>query len=283
MTALIDADSLIYKAGFTFESKDTWNQLEIECGIETDPEITISADLQLAKNAIDAILENIAWNTGADTLELWLTAGDNFRYSVKSDYKHNRKASRKPQHFGELWKYLISEYGAKVATGYEADDVVVYLKTKDPDNYTLCAIDKDVIYQTEGTHYNYNKDEFITITKDFTDYFQHFQALAGDVTDGYIGCKGCGLVQTVKTLGFPSTCKAILVDILKKGKVAQKSLENLVTIEPVEDRWKAVVEQFESKGFTKEDAIIQERLASMKQLREDEEGNYYIELFKEVE
>ena len=28
--ALIDADSLIYKSGFTFEDKTTWNEIELE-------------------------------------------------------------------------------------------------------------------------------------------------------------------------------------------------------------------------------------------------------------
>lgn len=35
--------------------------------------------------------------------------------------------------------------------------MVVYLKTTHPLQYVLCAIDKDVLYQTEGNHYNYNK------------------------------------------------------------------------------------------------------------------------------
>ena len=279
MIALIDADSLIYKAGFTFESKDVWNQLEIDCGSEEEPEITISADLHLSKNAIDAILENIAWNTGADSLELWLTGGGNFRFDVLPTYKHNRKFSRKPQHFRALWDYLISEYGAKVAEGYEADDMVVYLKTEKPDDYVLCAIDKDVLYQTVGNHYNYNKDEFVEIDKDFADYFQHFQAIAGDIVDGYIGCKGIGAVGAVKALGFPKSCKPLFSDILKKLKVSKKSMESLPDIEPCEDRFKAVIETFESKGFTKEDALVQEQMASMKQLSKDSEGNLKIVLF----
>ncbi len=280
MTALIDADSLIYKAGFTFESKDTWNELEIECGLETDPEVTISADLQLSKNAIDAILENIAWNTGADTLELWLTGGGNFRYDVLETYKHNRKASRKPEHFQALWDYLISEYGAKVAEGYEADDMVVFLKTEAPDDYILCAIDKDVLYQTVGNHYNYNKDEFVEIDEDFADYFQHFQAIAGDVVDGYIGCKGVGAVGAVKALGFPQSCQGIFTQMLKKLKVSAKSLEALPEIPPVENRFEAVVEVFESKGFTENEAKVQEQMASMKQLTRAPDGSLYIHLYK---
>lgn len=282
MVALIDADSLIYSTGFTFESKDTWNQLEIECGLETDPEVTFSSDLQLSKNAIDAKLESIAWNTGADKLELWLTGKGNFRYDVLSTYKGNRVDSRKPQEFSALWEYLISEYDAQVAEGYEADDMVVHLKNNYPDKYILCAIDKDVLYQSVGSHYNYGKDLFVEVDEDFADYFQHFQAIAGDVTDGYIGCKGVGAVGAVKALGFPSTCQVLFKDILKKLKVAKKTLDLLPEIEAIEidSRYKAVVDVFESKGFSEADALVQEQMASMKQLQSSDSKGFYIELYK---
>ena len=38
MVALIDADSLIYESGFSFEEKFSWNALELELGIEAEPQ-----------------------------------------------------------------------------------------------------------------------------------------------------------------------------------------------------------------------------------------------------
>lgn len=254
MVALVDADSLIYKSGFTFEEKFSWNQLELELGIDEVPEEYVDSDFLLSKNAIDGIIENILFNTGCDEVELWLSQGDNFRYEVYSDYKHNRKSSRKPIEFNKLFQYLVDHYGAKVATGYEADDVVVYKKTKYPEDYFLCAIDKDVLLQTEGTHYNYNKDEFIEVSQDEAERFFYFQTLAGDVTDGYPGCKGIGKVKANKIL-------------------------DEVALDDGDDYWQAVVTTYESKGLTEEFALGQARCASMHQLYEDNEGNYGIHLW----
>lgn len=278
MIALIDADSLIYKTGFTFEEKVVWNELEISCGYEEEPQVSHDADLLLSKRAIDNIIENILFNTGCDEAELWLTGKGNFRYDVKEDYKGNRVDSRKPIVFDELWDYLIKEYGANVAEGYEADDVVVFKKEESPDDYVLCAIDKDVLLQTEGYHYNYGKDEYIKITKSFSEYFFYFQTLTGDVVDGYSGCKGIGNVAAVKALGFPKENKKEFTEFLKKAKVAK--IEPLLELEQKENLWEAVVETYESKGFTEEDALIQARMASMKQLERDDKSEFKVVLWE---
>lgn len=254
MVALIDADSLIYKTGFTFEQKFNWNELELELGIEEEPDSYTHSDLLLAKNAVDALVENIKFNTGCDEVEMWLTKGHNFRYDVYKDYKHNRKDSRKPMDYDNLWDYLVTKYGAKVAEGFEADDIVVYKKTKDPENYFLCAIDKDVLLQTVGTHYNYNKDEFITVTEEDAERFFYFQTLTGDVVDGYPGCPGIGKARADKIL----------------DEEAEDEEDSL---------WSRVVATYEARGLTKEDALVQARCASMHQLYEDKKGNYKVKLW----
>lgn len=45
MIALIDADSLIYRSGFTFEDKTTWNEIELELGTSTVPDTSVTSDL----------------------------------------------------------------------------------------------------------------------------------------------------------------------------------------------------------------------------------------------
>lgn len=254
MTALIDADSLIYKSGFTFEEKFAWNELELELGLETEPDSYFDSDLMLAKNAIDGVIENIKFNTGCDEVELWLTKGHNFRYDVYPEYKSNRKDSRKPVEYNALWDYLVTKYGARVAEGFEADDVVVYKKTKDPENYFLCAIDKDVLYQTEGTHYNYNNDEFVKVTQEEADRFFYFQTLTGDTVDGYPGCKGIGKARATKIL-------------------------DEVALDEGDTYWTAVVAVYETKGLTKEFALSQARCASMHQLQEVD-GEYKVKLWE---
>lgn len=181
MVALVDADSLLYRIGFSFEDSTDWGD-----------GATKTTDVVAAKNAIDGVIENILFKTGCDSVELWLTGTDNFRHSIVSDYKHNRSKSTRPLCYSELWEYMVLKYGAKVAVGYEADDMVVCLKIAHPDDYFVCALDKDVLYQTAGTHYNYKTSDFIEVTPSEAIRFFYYQLLRGDPTDGYIGCKGIG-------------------------------------------------------------------------------------------
>lgn len=243
MKSLIDGDSLIYKIGFTFEEVIIWNEEDVD----TNQVVSTYLDFHNAYLAIDSLITNILFKTNNDEAEIWLTRGSNFRYSVDSTYKHNRKDNRKPKMYQELFDYLVTNYNANVATGYEADDVVVYLKTKYPEDYVLCAIDKDVLYQTTGYHYNYNKEEFIVVDEFMATRFPYYQTLVGDQVDGYPGCKGIGSVRANKILD-------------KAEELAVKNNINLL-----DSYWLQVVTTFEEKGFTEEDAIVQMRLANMKQ------------------
>lgn len=72
---------------FTFEDKLHGNEIELELGESTVPDTSVTSDLLLAKNAIDAIIDNIKFKTGCDEVELWVSGSDNFRYNVASDYK----------------------------------------------------------------------------------------------------------------------------------------------------------------------------------------------------
>lgn len=233
MIALIDGDSLIYKIGFTFQETIVWNEDDVDT---KDKIVSTYADLQSGYKAIDSLVDSIMFKTNCDEVEIWLTkSGSNFRHVVYSDYKHNRKASAKPILYDALFEYLIKHYNANVTVGYEADDMVVYLKTTNPSDYFLCAIDKDVLYQTVGNHYNYNKEEFIKVNEKEADRFAYYQCLVGDTTDGYPGCPGIG------------------------DKKATKLLDES------DDYWKTIVETYKSKGLTEYDAIVQMRLANMHQ------------------
>ena len=235
MKALIDGDSLLYKAGFTFEEKFDWNELEVELG-KSQPQYDYDTDLVAAKNAVDALIEAILFHTGTYEVEIWLSSPSNFRFTVDPTYKSNRSNSRKPLLYQELLAYLTKKYNVYTAEGYEADDKVVYLKTTYPDDYFLCAIDKDVLYQTEGTHYNYHTSSMITVTKEEADRFAYYQCLVGDQVDGYPGCPGIGKVKATKLLDEST------------------------------DYWKTVVDTYKSKGLTEADALKQMRLANMHQL-----------------
>jgi len=270
--ALIDADSFLYRAGFALEE-------ELDDG-------TFYVDLQNAKDFIDGLIDGIVFTTDCDDYELWLTGDNNFRYevakeSLKDDYKFNRKESRKPDKFDEMWDYLVKKHKAKVTPFCEADDVVVTKKTESPDDYVLCAIDKDVLYQTEGTHYNYGKDEFVTVTKEESIYYSYLQTLTGDTTDGYKGAFRIGPTKAVAILGVPNGNNKMIEDVLKKAKAKPEKIKELLKGPQYDERqlWARVIWTYRKCKQSKQEALATMRLAQMHQLRRDSKGKLKLHLW----
>ena len=238
MIALVDADSLLYKVGFAIEDKVVWNELELLAGEDTEPEIEYYTNIETCKKTFNQMIESILYATGCDSAILVFSGDTNFRHDFPISYKENRKDSRKPEGFADILQHAHSTYDTVTKPNIEADDYVVYLATKFPNDYVLSAIDKDVLYQTVGTHYNYSTGLDVTTTKEEAVRYAYFQTLAGDVTDGYKGCPQIGEVK------------------------AEKLLDGLET---KEEMWQVVVAAYESKGLTEDDALWTMRLANMHQ------------------
>lgn len=238
MIALIDADSLLYKVGFAIEDKVIWNEPEILAGLEETPDVEYYTNMPQCLATFDQLVANVVFATDCDDSLLVFSGSSNFRLDLPVSYKENRKESRKPLGYQELLAYAKANYETITPEGIEADDLVVYMKTKDPEDYILCAIDKDVLYQTVGTHYNYGKDEEVTVDDFDAIWYAYYQTLTGDTSDGYKGAKGIG------------------------DKKARKILEDC---EDEYEMWQAVVEAYESKEQTEEEALWTMRLANMHQ------------------
>jgi len=241
-TALIDADSLIYKVGFSIEDKTVWNEYEVQYE-DAEPDVEYITDLEQCYATCDALVENIMFAAEAEECLLVFTGKGNFRYDNPLGYKQHRVGARKPTAYTEILNYLMTKYPSKMCEGYEADDYVVWLKMQKPDDYMVCAIDKDVIYQTPGLHYNYSTEDYISVSERKAKLFEYYQCLVGDTSDGYKGCPGIGPVKAK--------------DILRECQDEQ-------------EMWSAVVDTYEKKGLTKEDAINTMRLCSMHQFNGEE-------------
>lgn len=228
MKLLIDADSFLYKIGFAYEDVVDWG----------DGEIMHYSSIDKLKIKMDEMINSIINATGVDEYEIWLTSKRNFRDDNPLGYKANRTGLRKPAMFNELRDYMFDKHNAQIIDGLEADDVVVYKKTTYPDDYILVAQDKDVLYQTVGNHYNYNKNKWIEVDEFTATKFKYIQTLAGDSVDGYKGVPGIGM------------------------KKAEKILEECET---EKEMWDAVVAIYVDKELTEGDAIWTMRLADMHQ------------------
>jgi len=184
ITALIDADSLIY----------------YEMGKPT---------LEEALEGIDSRINQMLEVTQATHYAGFLTQGKCFRYGVAKNrpYKGNRKYGDKPIIFPAIKEYLKQKWGCTFITQLEADDLVSIYHNK---NTVICSPDKDVLYQNIGSHYNYGKAEIIIVNKLDAERFLWKQVLMGDSTDGIEGLPKVGpktadkLLELVQPVDMPS-------------------------------------------------------------------------------
>ena len=242
---LIDGDSILYRVAFRGEEMCDVDDIgEDDDGMDElvnqndSVEYAYSGDHQLhlpsAYNAVDYHIEEIsdAWMidsiTGKEkaptSIEIYMTGkpdrlhcddiAHNFRIDYVDDYKATRKDSRPPAGLKELWAHIfsITEIGGipvtvRVCDGCEADDVVVYLKKQEPEKYLLSALDKDVLYQSAGRHYNYGKKEFEIVKPLEAVRYLYFQMIAGDPSDGYKGVPRVGKIGADKALKGLNTPK----------------------------------------------------------------------------
>ena len=184
--ALIDADVVLHRVGYTTDNDPEW----------------------VAKARCAEMLDGILQKTGATELRLYLSDSrdNNWRRQLFPLYKENRAKQKRPVHYDFLKEYLISEWGARIALGQEADDALGIDQDKRPrqeyaDGYdtVVCSIDKDLL-QVPGLHYNFVKDEWIETNK--RDGIRRFytQMLVGDTSDNIRGCRGIGPVKAEKAL-----------------------------------------------------------------------------------
>lgn len=202
---LIDADYLIYSVGFASEEDS-----------ET-----------FAKSRLVETLEHLVYiHLKADSYEAFLTGKNNYRYEIAKTvpYKGNRKDAKKPKHYDALRKCMITRLGAVIVDGQEADDEVAIRMTKEPDQYLLVGVDKD-LKQIPGWHFNPQKDETRYIDE-FTAYKSFVtQLLTGDRTDNIPGLEGIGPKKAEKALKDAKTKQALLETAWEKYKELGHTLE----------------------------------------------------------
>lgn len=164
----------------------------------------------------------------------------NFRKKVLPSYKEKRhgvKAQPRPLILADVKAYMSECYETPLWESLEGDDVLCVLQTTLDCETIIVSTDKDMRTCT-GLIFAPHRPEVgvIDVTKLQADQFLMWQTLTGDSTDGYGGCKGIG----------------------KKSPYALEVLEA-----EADELWDIVVEGYESKGFTEEDALVQARCAKI--------------------
>ena len=152
-----------------------------------------------AREDIDQLMKRILETTGATDYKAFISGGNNFRYRIYPEYKANRKEKPQPILRQEANAYLVTEYGAIVTDGYEADDGIGISAAEHMD-CIICSIDKD-LKQIPGQHYNWRKNEFLSVTpiEGLRSFWR--SSITGDRTDNILtGLHRMGPVTAAKII-----------------------------------------------------------------------------------
>ena len=245
-TALVDADILKYKAGFSsqrttyqhksgpqiFSNKTEANEyLKVQAGFDPskhkirawtkehwiDDDWTIRIVLgtfDSCKEFIDDTIDEIKRQTDSEEVLLCLTQGRTFRddLAVTVGYKANREGSAKPEYGSDIVEYFKDAYPWVEAVGYEADDLMGMNQTTDT---VICSNDKDM-RMIPGRHYNFTTNEKFMVTPFEADRWFFIQLLAGDATDNIPGVPGIGMKRAATMVDQYDGDTAELVEAIKE-------------------------------------------------------------------
>ena len=216
---------LLIDADFIVYKSCAAAETELDWG---DDVIMVTSKFSDAMKATQREIEKLKTVLMWDVPEVILFFSDavNFRKEILPSYKGHRNR-KKPCGYKRVINKLAETNEVIIMPTLEADDAMGIYATKNP-GATICSPDKDM-RQIPGNLYN--MEDFTSITESDGKKWHLVQSLSGDQTDGYSGLPGIG-VKRATTL-FES-----------KGY-----------------SWKTVVDAFEEKGFTEDDALLNARLA----------------------
>lgn len=193
--AVIDLDSVIFYAFHPNKVLDDNNEPIKENGKfvyveKTEDEIKASCDY---------LMQDILLSSNA-THYIGFVKGKNTitgRKAVNTEYKSNRP-KEKPKYWDFTKQYLIDKWGAYTVNDIEVDDAVNITRLKLQDSF-ICAIDKDLL-SLEGTHYKWNKKEWVTVTAEQAIDKFWLDMIAGQPGDNIKGIPGKGVKYFEKML-----------------------------------------------------------------------------------
>jgi hypothetical protein len=230
MLLLIDADIIVFRAGFAAE-KNVWflsvkgeepeqfaYKKEAEArldellpGINSRKE---GEDFQLWSERYLEPVENALHNSKSlverckESLEasdydvrLYFSGGRTFRHRIAKTrpYKGNRDLSHRPSHEEAIREYLASKWDSTVAEDEEADDLLGIAQNHARDDTIICTVDKD-LNMIPGWKYDFVKDEKFYVSEDEALHNFYRQLIVGDSTDNIVGIPRAGVARANKLL-----------------------------------------------------------------------------------
>lgn len=173
MKVVVDGDSICFICGWStiFKAWDTdYNRVVLN---------------------VNNLVSKILINTKAKEYLGFVGEGRGFRKVLFPDYKSNRDGVIYPPYLKEIKQHLVDYWNFIRVSKFEPDDAVSILKKRDSE-IIIAAIDKDILYNIPGTHYNYKTHEWVTTNKIDADLTFWKSMIIGDTADGIPGLAGKG-------------------------------------------------------------------------------------------
>jgi len=166
-------------------------------------------DSQIAIWNLNNMLESTFAECNSNEAKFFLTGDNNFRYEIYPEYKANRRKIPKPEYLQLCKDFLVSDYGAEVSQGCEADDLIGIESSSADSEFIIVSIDKD-LDQLSGWHWNPRKKIRYLVSPNDGLRFFYYQLLVGDTADGIKGAIGIGPKKAKKILDGPQSEEEIL-------------------------------------------------------------------------
>ena len=253
MIALIDSDLILYKTCNAVAHEVDWgNGLRTEWIFEEEAK-------KLFRDQLHSLLKDL------DVYDYALCLTDlnrNFRHDLLPEYKSGR--SKRPVGWHWLRAYVEETYECIWRPGLEADDVMGIMATGNirgmppVDQRIIVSEDKDMLTVPGKL---FRRGMLIEIDEDEAERSWLFQVLAGDPTDGYKGCPGCGATRAEEILTAP-TALVEYEHVYKRGPRKGQTEWRWKDGDPC-DIWTAIVAEYKKAGLDEEDAIVQARVAKI--------------------
>lgn len=200
-SVLIDADSMLY---LSVPNKEEQSSLE---SLPDDDRIFEALKISQSKfEALYASIVDVCNSSKEPTMFFSCNRSTNYRLAFYSNYKVSREKSKSKRSeivslsLLGLKNHVLNNYKkAIICLNCEADDAIAYTKRLIPDESIICSIDKDVLYQLPGIHFNYAKNEKIETSEAEALKFLCMQGLMGDSVDSIPGIPKIGR-KKAKTL-----------------------------------------------------------------------------------
>jgi hypothetical protein len=254
-TLIIDADPIVYGAGFAAQStthdyvvedkdgnlvqqafddgnaarkwvKDNgYTVLSHEAHVDVKDEgfARQAAKTQLS-GIVNAAKEKLSVGDELN-VEVYLSGQDNFRYKLATIVPYKADRPPPPVHYQVVRNYLTERWNAIVVHGIEADDRVSIRCRElaaDRTPFVLATIDKD-LDQVPGLHYGYKAHVFYDVDPFEAELYFWQQVISGDSTDNIQGCFKIGAAKARKLLDqWAGDFAAINKDPLEDGESARE-------------------------------------------------------------